>query len=713
MPKPEAPQNIESPAPTAVFEQENRLLLADTERNGYPPLDAAMLHDPLRGHWDLWPENGGQTSQGRQVIPVEEGRMARNPAGDIQKHTPVCIDFGTSSTVVALRENGSRRLLRIGISDWQEAVSPRHFENPTAVEFIDAKAFAEPWTSEPWRPHVLWTSLKCSHQAKDDISTVSTPQTLYSILGDLKTWIRNVDSHPPQDMRDQKGNTLQLTPDTAAPEERAPLTLNPLEIYAFHLGLAINNQYRSNGRIYHEYFLSFPATFGTATRERIRSAFEVGLKRSLPASLGMQAHWQETTPLVVREGAVEPVAYAAAVLGEDGLEPTDAGLAFGVFDFGGGTTDFAFGVYRAATEEEENRKGWENVLQLLDVQGEPDLGGEILLHLLTFTVVSHNKSLVLEKELPFVLPRTEKGIPTGMERIFEDSLIARTNTTRMMEYLRPLWEKGPEALDSENEGILRITLQNRSGCDMEMVEFKIARESLTTLLHDRILAGVRSFFVTCQQAFHRHNVSIGAQLHILLAGNACRSPLVKSCFEEHMQTITQQENFKENHFQLHDIRLPDENDPEGVTLKTGVALGLCNTMPGESTGICPIPELANPDKVFLYAFGKFRRSLLKPVLSRFSDPDTWVPLGLVPESQRVVVGYTDSPLALEENTDSQIRRDDAKCSEQSLDWPAEDIGHAIFVRPAGPNAVEVALDVSETCPQGIHSRIVSLTDNKS
>ena len=689
---------------TAAQSLEERLLRADMQRNGYPPLGETLLTDPLRGHWDLWPKDGAAHSQGRFVMPAEENLMARNPAGDIQIHVPVCIDFGTSSTVVALRENGRKRLLRIGISDWKETAKAKHFENPTAVEFINVTDFAQPWLNETWRPHVTWKDLKCSHQAKNDISSVAKPETLYSIIGDLKSWVRNVTTLPPLDMRDQRGTLFRLHAENDAPSAtEEPLLLNPLEIYAFHLGLAINNQYRENGRIYHEYYMSFPVSFDTATRQRIISSFSKGLERSLPESLGIQEGWRDAAPFTVHEGADEPVAYAAAVLGESGLEPTDSGLAFGVFDFGGGTVDFAFGIYRWATEEEESRKGWESVIQLLDVAGDPDLGGENLLHALAFVVIQENAESVLAKDLTFVLPRTERWVPTGMERVFEDSLVARANTTRLMEALRSLWET-PETFDSENEGIVRLNMQSPKEAGDMVVEFKADKEKLTAVLHDRILAGISTFFVTFQQAFKRNELQTVDMLHILLAGNACRSPLVKSCFEEYIQTLTQQQNFKSDHFCLHDILLPDDEKPEGVTLKTGVALGLLNTVPGESVGICPVSKLSNHDHIFRYSFGIFRRGKMEPILTRFSPPDEWLPMGFVREDLRLIAAYTDSPLAIE----GKIRRGDTSCSEIVVDWSAEDAGHAIFARPAGPDVVEIALDVTKDEPQGRNNKKITL-----
>ena len=46
-----------------------------------------------------------------------------------------------------------------------------------------------------------------------------------------------------------------------------------------------------------------------------------------------------------------------------------------MFDFGGGTADFAFGLYRTPTDEEADSEGWERVIDILDTSGDENLGG--------------------------------------------------------------------------------------------------------------------------------------------------------------------------------------------------------------------------------------------------------------------------------------------------------------------------------------------------
>ncbi len=48
------------------------------------------------------------------------------------------------------------------------------------------------------------------------------------------------------------------------------------------------------------------------------------------------------------KGASEPAAYALTALQQYGFEPEgDERVFYGVFDFGGGTTDFDFGIYES------------------------------------------------------------------------------------------------------------------------------------------------------------------------------------------------------------------------------------------------------------------------------------------------------------------------------------------------------------------------------
>ncbi|MDW1713137.1 molecular chaperone DnaK, partial [Vibrio sp. Vb2865] len=162
---------------------------------------------------------------------------------------------------------------------------------------------------------------------------------------------------------------------------------NPIEIYAYYLGLYINNL---NNGIFMDYILSFPVTYEVPIRDKIIESFEKGLKKSLPAELG-----EETiNRLTVTKGASEPAAYALTALQQYGFEPEDDERVFySVFDFGGGTTDFDFGIYCEPTDRKDKRR-FDYVIEHFGAGGDKFLGGENLLELLAFEVFKKNKKVL-------------------------------------------------------------------------------------------------------------------------------------------------------------------------------------------------------------------------------------------------------------------------------------------------------------------------------
>ena len=72
-----------------------------------------------QGLWEFFDDKKSQ----RLSVTVDSPLYGRNPVLDIQEGN-VAIDFGTSSTVVALKRNGRDELLRIGLKDFNEAPKP-------------------------------------------------------------------------------------------------------------------------------------------------------------------------------------------------------------------------------------------------------------------------------------------------------------------------------------------------------------------------------------------------------------------------------------------------------------------------------------------------------------------------------------------------------------------------------------------------------------
>ncbi|WP_185702331.1 MULTISPECIES: hypothetical protein [unclassified Desulfovibrio] len=673
------------------------LLKGDHERAQLPVLDKTYLNSNL-GLWDAyWPQGAEPDKKWYLPVNLAAECAAADPWDSVRHGSSVCIDFGTSSTVAAVRENdGSVRLLRIG-GDLTARDAPTEYENPTALEFSNYRELLRPWTREPWRPSIEWKNVKCSHQAKNELG--AGPLALCGIR-QIKTWARARPGQRPLRLHDEQGENFELVPlpveeNTQGIGNFDQRPLDPVELYAYFLGLALNNQSAFGGRIYCDYTMTFPVKFPREVRQRILQGFSRGLLRSMPLSLASSARWQEKPPFTLAEQASEPTAFAASVLPHLGIMPTEGGTPFGIFDFGGGTTDFAFGLYRTATPEESGNDGWERVLDILDVSGDENLGGEHLLDLLAYEII-RTKATQAEKE-----KQMPEGVtvlcPTGMtpfpgsELLFAESREAHANMISLREALRPLWEEGK--LPDEGTGQISVMLQGQD--KEENVTFSVDEDALRACLKDRIRQGVLAFFTTFRQAFKMHEIH-PRELHVLLAGNSCRSPLVREVFEHFISTEVapnESESVPVHYEMIPSAEEKHANQNAGgsaigsngisPTLKTGVTLGLLRLLPGEATGI--VERNREEESPFLFSVGTFKNDLLVPVLHRNAEYGKWEPLGRVVRNGWTLLGYSDSPLAMEQ----QIPR--TRCREHRIHWGAENFGRSIFIKAAGPGEAVLAL----------------------
>jgi len=229
---------------------------------------------------------------------------------------------------------------------------------------------------------------------------------------------------------------------------------NPIEIYAYYLGLYINNQ---NNGIYLDYILSFPVTYEMPIRDKIIESFEKGLQKSLPAELAAETLAQ----LSVKKGASEPAAYALVALQAFDFDPCgDERIFYSVFDFGGGTTDFDFGIFREANGKKERR--FDYVIEHFGAGGDRFLGGENLLELLAFEIFKKNKTMLLKEGFQFE-KHPEKDAFAGSEQLLSSSQEAKINTKVLCEALRAFWEGNSESEGYLSSGSLSINLTNIKG----------------------------------------------------------------------------------------------------------------------------------------------------------------------------------------------------------------------------------------------------------
>lgn len=492
-----------------------RLVNVDTVRVALSPYEESRLTDPNGGHWDLWEEKAGKDET---LIKLDTAFYGRNPLADVRMDGIVGIDFGTKSTVVTVQDGNDTIVpMRVGCGDYKKDVAVSDYENPTVMELIDLQNFLDRYHSSESRPETEWGDLTISHTAAESMKTPKSGNEYYAWFSDLKQWAS--DKNRKIIIKDKKGKEWELCPFADINDA----DLNPIEYYAYLLGIFINNMY--NG-IYLHYLLSFPVTYERKIRQKIADSFEKGLKKSLPKAV------QEDTNAMqlfgVEEGASEPAAYAVCALQEYGFQPQEnEKILYGIFDFGGGTTDFDFGTWQRAPKSMQRRKSY--IIKHFGAGGDRLLGGENLLELLAYHVFKNNEAVLRQHNVQFIQhPEGEKycGLFEGGEALISDSQQAKFNQKQLVEELRPLWYG--EAFDKTEIG---LNLLKTDGQPVTL-KVKIVVKELVALIRRRIDSGVENFFEAMDKAVTEEVAEGVNEIHIFLAGNSSKSKVVLESFAD-------------------------------------------------------------------------------------------------------------------------------------------------------------------------------------
>ncbi|CAG36718.1 conserved hypothetical protein [Desulfotalea psychrophila LSv54] len=558
------------------------LLRDDTRRADIKQYPRKIIEDVNEGHWELWPSKGAELTDIELKIPL----IARDPASSIIDGV-VGIDFGTKSTVVVAQKESLHSLpLRIGTGDLAKKISKTHYENPTIIEFNDLQSFYRDYCLEEGRPFTSWQDVTVSHTALNSLQESSSSCDYYSYLRDLKQWAGQ--KQQKINIIDKK-NYLEALPPYF---EIEPGTLDPLEIYAYYLGLYINNQHDG---IYLNYYLSFPITYELAIRKKITASFRAGIRKSLPPAL--LENEEEMTKFRVRMGASEPAAYAITALHSYKFEPEgEQRILYGIFDFGGGTTDFDFGMWREAKGIKEKR--YDYAIEHFGAGGDRFLGGEHLLELLAFDIFKNNYEQLQKDSISF--PRPPECFEfAGSELLLANSREAQMNMTHLAEKLRPFWEQheGNEQLFQE---CIHLNLWDNQGKQKVNYQLFCNREKMAEIIRARIARGVESFLEAIYRVFSQktEQLQLREKIHIFLAGNSSQSHWVEEIFKayiaEKSPEIFPQDGGGEAGFELFpplgtersyaimDLRGSsyDKYSMEAPTGKTGVAFGLVRSRKG-------------------------------------------------------------------------------------------------------------------------------------
>lgn len=534
--------------PSLFLALRKSILACDYRRANLEPYADSVLSDINKGHWDLFEEPGEDTIS--IALPPDQVWTARPPQLDVVANGTCAIDFGTKSTVVVCRSEKGTRLLRIGTGDFSKEVKEKDYENPTVIDLRDLESFEKAYGSRTGRPFTRWEELTAAHQAEQALldREDADGSVYYSVFSELKQWAHEKERHLL--LKDRMGTIWKLNPYLELDDEE----LDPIEIYAYYLGLYINNMRHG---IYLDYILSFPVNYDLVIRTKLLKSFERGLKKSLPPAVLNDKDCMEW--FLVYPGASEPAAYAAAALQAYGLEPSEKGeiTAYGVFDFGGGTTDFDFGIEKISA----NPRRHKFEIHQFGRGGDAYLGGENILNVLAFHVFCNNLDVMRKEAITIALPH-DCTPPAGTETLIlaerEATQISFMNRKRLAEELRPLWEEQQDEESDLAHGELNLNLfrdahkkkdrketakengdegqlsEDEENQNLARVNLKIDIKELQGVIRRLISRGVDNFFEAWKTAF-KHQPEAPDTFHILLAGNSCRSSIVKELFQAQIE----------------------------------------------------------------------------------------------------------------------------------------------------------------------------------
>jgi hypothetical protein len=195
-------------------------------------------------------------------------------------------------------------------------------------------------------------------------------------------------------------------------------------------------------------------------------------------------------------------------------------------------------------------------------------------------------------------------------------------------------------------------------------------------------------------------------IHVLLAGNGCRSRHITALFKKdgELWPVLCAQVFGESppEFIIHPPLPMDENAPHAPTAKTGVALGLLRLVPGENTLLLDHVRAHDGQAPFAWFVGHLRRRRFEPALSPNATYGQWHELG--PLQQGVFnLFITTSPRAHQ-----GLQEGDLELKKHRLDFPSAPAGSQLFARAISPHKIELTAGKNKTVLEGLNIKEFSL-----
>ena len=578
----------------------------------------------------------------------------------------VVIDFGTSSTCIAY-SNG--KMITLENMDGTDNKS-RIFENPTNFLVNNWNNFSEKWLNETYPDIIRMEGIYDKegdffqgYKLKDEEGGLNRDiinATLDQIklvpyrrlkLGESAKFRPAIDHN--KDINLMSGEDVKEDKDN----------FKPIVAYSYLLGRNVMYPIKRTNEINEEkiainFRMTIPTKFDKEVKEAIREDLERGLKLSAPQNIRDQ--------VTVEIGNEEPVAFIGAMIEKGEIRRGDK---FAVLDLGGGTLDYAFGLYRKATDEEEEEE-IVNVLEIFNTDGNERGGSEYLINKISYSIYKTNSEDMKNKKIPFIVPYDEKPI----EYFPENLLVGKTTNSYLnLKYINEISKKiliNGAKMDSSIK--YPLTLKDINNID-NVVDLEVNSNEISETLIKNYMEKIVDDFI---ELVKKNIPTPYDNLKIFRAGNGSRSEILESILNEKVGI-----NF--------DKKIPifiDELNQDGVNPKTAVVLGEVNLAGMESTKIIYQNKSKEDEVPFEFYVGRQDEegsSAFEELISKGSVEKTWKKYGIVPKAKREKEVFYSDVMGILDIKDERLRRQKFSFSEEEMQNSGK-----LWIRPNVANKIE-------------------------
>lgn len=653
---------------------------------GLPVVSGPFLTDPTGGVWE-----GSRFSGLRSIAILRQGKVVgihqklgrsdrdvapnnvvrRDPKQDIRTSEWVAIDVGARSFTVAARlERGTPELFRLCTPDPPKR--PSDYENPSDITFSNLKSALRAWRERVIQPHtrvedvsVAFAAQRLRAEPLDPVRRSAATLTEVSLAREWTDENRGVKLRGYEDAESLEPLKKPAPPVIDEEGIGAHDPFDPIELYAYQIGLHVNHRMRG---IANRYLVCMPTGWSAERRRSVLVGIRRGIFKSLPAGM---LEFHELDKLIVADAGLSSICFLAQAHRVFSAIPKDGPITFGVFEAGASETGIVFGILREPSNEEK-KEGFSLIIEHLDHASIPWFGAERLLHRLAYRVYVDHIADMMELKIPFELPREEAAVP-GAEELLQITPVARANTFLLKEAVRPLFEGDPT---------YRLPTSIKLGSiDGATREVKLALNRIT------LRQIVDAWFGAAIQEFQHH---LGGALQRLARGSDPYEGLrIFLAGRMSMHTGLQDMLVKSvpSNVRVHRFREPDRSNLSAPTVKTATALGALS-LRLDRIGVTRRTEKRD---AFRYRVGRARHGQLLDVLDPSVEYDAWREVG---NCTKPLVDV----LFMRADYDGEVAADDPRVMRVECDLGPDAVGRKLFFRAVGTHRIEVSVGDSGEDP---------------